>query len=198
MLIFAGSGQWLSMSPTFRPHGIEIEVVGELEEGPLDAEVGCEREREDEGVGRRVAARVVAHEQDRALGGDLLEPLHVGAEVEAREQPHAGQGLPDVVGIALVEVGGRDALLHLVRHETAERLHGAPALALSQRAIAAPTRGMRSPVSGALLAHKRVLLPSGYPCALAVKQRWRGRRAEARAATWKAGRSGGARDTGWP
>ena len=78
-------------------------------EAPLDAEVGGEGEREDSGVGRHVAARVVADQQHRALGGDVLEPAHVGAEVDAGEHPEAGQVLADVVGVALVEVGRRDA-----------------------------------------------------------------------------------------
>ena len=62
-------------------------------------------------VGRQVAARVVAHEQHRALGRDAVEPAHVGAEVEAREHPEARERLADVVGVALVEVGLRDARL---------------------------------------------------------------------------------------
>ena len=90
-----------------RPGHGEHEVVRELVEAPLDAEVGAEREREDVRVGREVAARVVADQQHRALLGDVLEAANVGAEVEAREHPEAGQRLADVVGVALVEVGRR-------------------------------------------------------------------------------------------
>ena len=45
------------------------------------------------------------------LGRDPVEPAHVGAEVEAREHPQARKRLADVVGVALVEVGLRDARL---------------------------------------------------------------------------------------
>jgi len=56
------------------------EVVGQLIEGPLDAEVRAEREREDKGVGRHVAAAVVAHEQYGPLGRNPVHVLHVGPE----------------------------------------------------------------------------------------------------------------------
>ena len=65
-------------------------------------------------VGREVAARVVAHEQHRALLGDVLEAANLGAEVEARQHPQPRQRLADVVGIALVEVGRRHAPLGLL------------------------------------------------------------------------------------
>jgi hypothetical protein len=89
-------------------HG-EHEVVGELVEAPLDAEVGAEGGGEDRGVRGEVAARVVADEQHRALFRDVAQAADLAAEPEAREQPHARKGLADVVGVALVEVGGRDA-----------------------------------------------------------------------------------------
>ena len=63
-----------------------------------------------------VAAGVVAHQQHRALLRDVLEPAHVGAEVEARQHPEAGQRLADVVGVALVEVRSRHAPLSLLGH----------------------------------------------------------------------------------
>ena len=74
-----------------RPGHREHEVVGELVEGPLDAEVGAEGEREDARVGREVAARVVADEQDRPLLGDVAQPADLAAEAEAGQQPQAGQ-----------------------------------------------------------------------------------------------------------
>ena len=49
------------------------EVVGQLVEGPLDAEVRAEREGEDERVGRHVAAAVVADQQHRPLGGNPVQ-----------------------------------------------------------------------------------------------------------------------------
>ncbi len=92
------------------------QVVRELVEAALDPEVGGEREREHAGVGREVAARVVAHEEHRARGGDPVEVAHLGAEPDAREQPQAGQRLADVVGVALVEIGARHARLGLASH----------------------------------------------------------------------------------
>ena len=44
----------------------------------------------------------------------LLEAAHLGAEVEARQHPQAGQRLADVVRVALVEVGLRHAPLRLL------------------------------------------------------------------------------------
>src|SRR6185503_19872861 len=43
--------------------------------------------------------------------GNPVEPAHFGAEVEAREHPQARKRLADVVGVAVVEVGLRDARL---------------------------------------------------------------------------------------
>ncbi len=82
--------------------------MGELVEGALDAEVGREGEREDDRVRRQVAAGVVADEQDAALLGDVAQPAHLAAEVQRGQQPQPRQALADVVGVALVEVGGRD------------------------------------------------------------------------------------------
>jgi hypothetical protein len=89
--------------------------VGELVEGPLDAEVGVEGEGEDRGVGREVAARVVADEQHRPLLGDVPQAADLAAEVEARQQPQARQRLADVVRVALVEIGRRHAADDLAR-----------------------------------------------------------------------------------
>ena len=52
-----------------------------------------------------IATAVVADQQNRALGGDPVEPADVGAEVQRREQPVARQLIADVVGVALIEVG---------------------------------------------------------------------------------------------
>ena len=101
--------------------------MGQLVEAPLDAEVGVEGEREHAGVGREVAAGVVAHQQHRALGRDALEAAHLAAEPEAGEQPQAGQRLADVVGIALVEVGLGHPRLDLARdgaHRAADQRGG--------------------------------------------------------------------------
>ena len=92
-----------------RPGHREHEVVGELVEGALDAEVGREGEREDDRVRREVAAGVVADQQHAALLGDVAQPAHLAAEVQRAQQPQARQALADVVRVALVEVGGRDA-----------------------------------------------------------------------------------------
>ena len=84
--------------------------MGELVKAALDAEVGVEGEREDERVGRQVAARVVADQQHRPVLGDAPHVAHVAAEPEAGEQPDQRQVLADVVGIAVVEVGGEPVL----------------------------------------------------------------------------------------
>ena len=92
-----------------RPGHRHDEVVGERVERALDAEVRAEREREDAAVDGEVAAGVVADQQDRPLLGDVAQPADLAAEVQARQQPQRGQALADVVGVALVEVGGGDA-----------------------------------------------------------------------------------------
>src|SRR4051794_21433289 len=107
VLVRGGDGAVLAQER--QPGHREHEVVGELVEGALDPEVGAEREREDAGVRGQVAARVVAHEQHRALLGHVAEPAHLGAEVQRGEQPQPREALPDVVGVALVEVGRGDA-----------------------------------------------------------------------------------------
>ena len=94
----------------------EHEVVGELVEGALDAEVGVEGEREDDRVGRQVAAGVVADQQHGPRVGDVAQPAYLAAEPEAGQQPHQRETLADEVGIALVEVGARDAALRLLGH----------------------------------------------------------------------------------
>ena len=124
--------------------------MGELVEAALDAEVGAEREREDVRVGRQVAARVVADEQDRALRRDVVEAAHVGAEVEAREQPQPRQRLADVVGVALVEVGGRDARLRLARRS---RRSARPAIGPSE--AGRPGARRRAPAPSSIRARCR-------------------------------------------
>ena len=57
------------------------EVVRELVERPLHAEVGAEGQREHERVRWNIATAVIADQQNRALGGDPVEPADVGAEV---------------------------------------------------------------------------------------------------------------------
>ncbi len=151
-------------------HG-EHEVVGELVEAPLDAEVGVEGEREHAGVGREVAAGVVAHHQHRALGRDALEAAHLAAEPEAREQPQAGQRLADVVGIALVEVGLGHAQLRLAGD-------GAEGAA-DQRGGA---RRREREVGGAQAEHRaavtvRLARPAGCPCGTGPVATLRGPRA---------------------
>jgi hypothetical protein len=79
--------------------------VGQLVERPLDAEVRGERQRENEGVRREVAAAVIADQQHRPVGGNPLETAHVGPEVERRQQPQPRQLLADVVRVSLVEIG---------------------------------------------------------------------------------------------
>jgi hypothetical protein len=88
----------------------ENEVVGELVEGPLDPEVGVEREGEDDRVRGDVAAGMVADQQHRPFLGDPLHVPHLAAEPDARDQPGEREVLADEIGIAVVEVGGQAAL----------------------------------------------------------------------------------------
>ncbi len=81
--------------------------MGELVEGPLDAEVGGEGEREDDHLGGHVAAGVVADQQHRPLLGHVAEVADLGRGTRASTQPRERQVLADVVGVAVVEVGGR-------------------------------------------------------------------------------------------
>jgi hypothetical protein len=77
-------------------------VVRELVERPLRSEIGVERQTEDEGVRRHVAAAVVAHQQHRSLGWYAIKPSNIGPEIQRRQQPEAGHSVADVVGVALV------------------------------------------------------------------------------------------------
>ena len=63
---------------------------------------------------------MVADEQHRPLLGDGPQAADLAAEPQAAEQPHAGQRLADVVGIAFVEVGRRHALGYLIRQRSHE------------------------------------------------------------------------------
>ena len=93
----------------------ENQIVCELVERALDAEVGIEREREDDRVGRHVATGMVADEQHRPGVGDVPESANLAAEPDAGDQPHQRQPLADEVRIALVEIGPRDPSLGLLR-----------------------------------------------------------------------------------
>jgi hypothetical protein len=115
-------GHGAELAQEAQPGHRQHEVVGELVEAPLDAEVRAEGEGEDRGVGRQVAAGVVAHEQHRPLLGDVAQAANLAAEVEARKQPQARQRLADVVGIALVEVGRRHAAHDLGRERPGQAL----------------------------------------------------------------------------
>jgi hypothetical protein len=82
--------------------------VGELEERPLDAEVGVEGEREDDRVRGHVPARVIADQQHRAGVRDVAQAADLAPVPQAGHQPHQRQALADEVGIALVEIGAGD------------------------------------------------------------------------------------------
>ena len=129
-------------------------------------------------VGRQVAARVVAHEQRRALGGDAVEPAHLGAEVVAREHPQAGQGLADVVGVALVEVGFRDARLRERGDEPARR--ASRARRLTGRRSAPPADRRRWATRRSAVCFVLCVLSAAIP----LPWRPRGTGAYARAPIW--------------
>ncbi len=82
--------------------------MGQLVEAALNAEVGAEGQDEDEQVGGDHPAGVIADQQHRALPLDVVQPAHVSAEIEAGQRPQPGQRLANVVGVALVEIGGGD------------------------------------------------------------------------------------------
>ena len=71
---------------------------------------------------------MVADEQHGSLARDVVQAADVGAEVEAGQRPQSRQRLADVVGVALVEVGGGDEAADPLRdradgggHEPADR-----------------------------------------------------------------------------
>ena len=107
--------------PVRREHGpdarhLEHEVVRELEERALGAEVVVERLREDERVGDERAARVVADEQHRPARRDVLQPAHIGAEPDVRHDAQRGERARDVLGVTQLErVGGRRPAREMAR-----------------------------------------------------------------------------------
>ena len=66
-------------------------------------EVVVEGLRERERVDDQDPAGVVAHEQDRALGGDVFEAANLRPEVEVGRQLHPRQRPADVFGVAHLE-----------------------------------------------------------------------------------------------
>ena len=75
----------------------------ELVEAPLRPEVVVEVLREHERVGDQRPARVVADQQHRLVGRDLLEPLDLGAEVDVAPRADRGQRALDVLRVARVQ-----------------------------------------------------------------------------------------------
>ena len=71
----------------------------------------CEGEREDLVSGVRLPPEWLPTSRTGPVLGDVAQPADLAAEVEAREQPQAREVLADVVGVALVEVGGGDPRL---------------------------------------------------------------------------------------
>ena len=96
------------------PRHRQDEVVRELEERTLDAEVGVEREREHDRVRRHVAAGVIADEQHGSGLRDVAEPADLAPVPQAGGEPQHRQVLPDVVRVTLVEIGPRDPPRRLV------------------------------------------------------------------------------------
>jgi hypothetical protein len=77
--------------------------VSELIEAPLRAEVVIERLREHEGIGDQRPPGVVTDEQHRSLGGNVVQPSDVCAEVALGPQTESRQSPFDVVRISGVE-----------------------------------------------------------------------------------------------
>ena len=82
------------------------QLVGQLVEAAFDAEVAAEGQGEDDAVGAGVAARVVADEEHGPLVGNVVEPSDLGPVPQGGEEPGQRQGVPDVVGVAVVEQFG--------------------------------------------------------------------------------------------
>ena len=91
------------------------QFVSELVEPSLDPEVAAEGQREGDAVGAGVATRVVANEQDGPLVGDVVQTPDLGPVPQRGEQPCGRQGVPDVVGITVVEQLG-ESLRLCTRH----------------------------------------------------------------------------------
>ena len=106
-------------------------------------------------VGRHVAARVVAHQQHRALGRDAVAGRAPRRGSRGwRAATAAGSVLADVVGVALVEVGLRHARLGLLGHradgQRGRRAPGArePSAEAHRRCPRAVARARRRPLRG--------------------------------------------------
>jgi hypothetical protein len=84
--------------------------VGELVEGPLDAEVGVEGEGEDDRVRGDVASGVVADQEHRTLLGNPLHVPHLAPEPDGGHEPGEREVLADEIGVAVIEVRGQPAL----------------------------------------------------------------------------------------
>ena len=90
--------------PGHRQH----EVVGELVEAPLDAEVGEKASVKTIVSGVRLPPEWLPTSSTGPSSGMLPRPRTSPRKYRRGEQPQARQRLADVVGVALVEVGGRD------------------------------------------------------------------------------------------
>ena len=142
-------------------HG-QHQVVGQLVEAALDPEVGAEGEREDAVSGVMLPPEWLPTSSTGPSLGDVLQAAHVGPEVQAREQPQAGQRLADVVRVALVEVGRRHARLRLRGH----RSDGAPDQRRRARRRDRPAPGRRRGQADPFAA--------AHPCWLGSRARRRG------------------------
>jgi hypothetical protein len=87
----------------------EDQVVGEGVKAALDPEIGVEGEGEDRRVRGQVAPGVVADQERRSVLRDPADVPDLSPEPDARQQPGERQVVADVVGIAIVEIGGQPA-----------------------------------------------------------------------------------------
>jgi len=94
---------------------VEDEVVRKRVEGPRRAEAIADGERGEERIGRNEAPVVVADEQDRPLGRDVLDALDVEPEVVAAEHAREIQNKGDELRIALGGIVGRGVVLVAAR-----------------------------------------------------------------------------------
>ena len=119
-----GDGAELAQPAQWRRR--DHQVVRQLVERPLDAEIRAKGQREHERVGRHVAAAVVADQQHRAFGGNPVQARDIGPEIQRRQQPRSWQLVADIVGIPLIEVGFGDSRHDLLAgpvHDVAQGAH---------------------------------------------------------------------------
>src|SRR5579859_7887081 len=87
-----------------QPRHCQNEIVSQLVEATLSAEVRTERERQHDRVRGHVSPRMIPDQQNRPLPGNTLKPTHPRTKVKRREQPQARKVVANVIRIAVIEI----------------------------------------------------------------------------------------------